>query len=250
MNVLLERGIIPIVNENDTVTIDRLKFGDNDTLSAKVAGIVEADQLMILSDIDGLYDGHPGLNKNAKLIRQVDQVTPEIEAVAGDSESEVGTGGMKSKIEAVKIALASGIPTFLGNASKDHIVINALTGKAIGTYFNTEKSQIHLNQKKKWIAFHSQPEGEIIIHQKAKSRLIEDHINLTLSGIYDVKGPFKKGSVIRIRDVSGREIGCGVVTISSKDLQALTKNETQPSYTKSIIESKDFVCNEEVPITV
>ena len=119
LNVLLERGIIPIVNENDTVTVDRLKFGDNDTLSAKVASIVEADQLIILSDIDGLYDGHPGLNKNAKLIEQVNKITPEIEAVAGDSESSVGTGGMRSKIEAVKIALASGIPTFLGNASKD-----------------------------------------------------------------------------------------------------------------------------------
>ncbi|WP_428908443.1 glutamate 5-kinase [Niallia sp. Krafla_26] len=250
LNVLLERGIIPIVNENDTVTVDRLKFGDNDTLSAKVASIVEADQLMILSDIDGLYDRHPGQYKDAKLIQQVNQITPEIEAVAGDSESTVGTGGMRSKIEAVKIALASGIPTFLGNASKDQIVVNALTGKAKGTYFNPEKSQTYLNQKKKWIAFHSHPEGEIVIHQKAKNRLIEENAHLTLSGVYDVKGPFKKGSVIRIRDHSGREIGCGVVNISSKELQTLTKKVTHPSFDLTIMECKDFVCNQEVLITV
>ncbi|WP_338469574.1 glutamate 5-kinase [Niallia sp. XMNu-256] len=250
LNVLLKRGIIPIVNENDTVTIDRLKFGDNDTLSAKVASIVDADQLIILSDIDGLFDGHPGLNKNAKLIPQVNQITPEIEAVAGDSDSSVGTGGMRSKIEAVKIALASGIPTFLGNASKDQIAVNALSGKARGTYFTIEKPQIQLNQKKKWIAFHSHPEGEIIIDQNAKERMVDDHVDLTLSGIHDVKGPFNKGSVIRILDKSGRKIGCGVVKVSSKELQTLKKKVDTPSVNKTIIDSTDFVCHEKVLITV
>lgn len=251
LNVLLERGIIPIVNENDTVTVDRLKFGDNDTLSAKVASIVEADQLIILSDIDGLYDGHPGLNKNAKLIEQVNKITPEIEAVAGDSESSVGTGGMRSKIEAVKIALASGIPTFLGNASKEEIVVNALSGKARGTYFKVEQPQIQLNQKKKWIAFHSDPKGEIIIHQKAKERMVKNQVDLTISGIQDVNGPFKKGSVIRILDISGREVGCGVVNTSSKELQkTLTTKVTLSAYDKTIIDSKDFVCSTKVPITV
>lgn len=98
INVLLERGIIPIVNENDTITIDRLKFGDNDTLSAKVAGLVDADELIILSDIDGLYDADPRKDSNAKLLDTVHEITPEIEAAAGDPGSDVGTGGMKSRL--------------------------------------------------------------------------------------------------------------------------------------------------------
>ena len=155
LNVLLERGIIPIVNENDTVTVERLKFGDNDTLSAKVAGLVDADQLVILSDIDGLYNANPKKHSHAKLFEHVDEITPEIEAAAGGSGSSVGTGGMKSKIEAVKIAMASGITTFLGNASKTNIVVDAVFGKAKGTYFQAETPSVHLNQKKKWIAFHS-----------------------------------------------------------------------------------------------
>lgn len=98
MNVLLERGIIPIINENDTVTVNRLKFGDNDTLAAKVAGLIDADMLVILSDIDGLYDGNPRTNPEAKKIQRVSEITPDIEACAGDTGSIVGTGGMRSKL--------------------------------------------------------------------------------------------------------------------------------------------------------
>ncbi len=135
INVLLERGIIPIVNENDTVTIERLQFGDNDTLSARVASLIEADQLVILSDIDGMYDAEPASNANAKLLERVKEITPEIEAAAGGSGSIAGTGGMKSKIAAVKIAMASGIPTFLGKAGIKNIVGDAINGTAKGTYF-------------------------------------------------------------------------------------------------------------------
>ena len=105
MNVLLERGIIPIINENDTVTVNRLKFGDNDTLAAKVAGLIDADMLVILSDIDGLYDDNPRSNPKAKRIRHVSDITPEIEASAGDAGSEMGTGGMRSKLDAFKIVM-------------------------------------------------------------------------------------------------------------------------------------------------
>jgi glutamate 5-kinase len=142
LNVLIQRGIIPIVNENDTVTIDRLKFGDNDTLSAKVAGLVDAHQLVILSDIDGLYNVDPSKNIHAKLLEHVNKITQEIEAAAGDSGSCVGTGGMKSKIEAVKIAMASGIPTFLGNARRKNIVVDAVLGIAKGTYFKGKHHQL------------------------------------------------------------------------------------------------------------
>lgn len=157
LNVLLERGMVPIVNENDTVTNDRINFGDNDTLSAKVAGLIDADQLVILSDIDGLFSEDPSKSINAKLLEYVTEITPEIEAAAVGSGTMIGTGGMKSKIEAVKIAMASGITTFLGNAARKNVVIDCLAGKAKGTYFKSEKPSTYLNHKEKWIAFNSVP---------------------------------------------------------------------------------------------
>jgi glutamate 5-kinase len=157
LNVLLERGMVPIVNENDTVTNDRLNFGDNDTLSAKVAGLIDADQLVILSDIDGLFSEDPTKSSNAKLLEYVPEITPEIEAAAVGSGSMIGTGGMKSKIEAVKIAMASGITTFLGNAARKNVVIDGVAGKAKGTYFKSKKPSTYLNHKEKWLAFNSVP---------------------------------------------------------------------------------------------
>jgi glutamate 5-kinase len=251
LNVLLERGIIPIVNENDTVTVDRLNFGDNDTLSAKLAGLVDADQLIILTDIDGLYNANPDKNIHAQLIEQVDEITPEIEAAAGDSGSSVGTGGMKSKIEAAKIAMVSGITTFLGNASKKNIAIDAVVGKAIGTYFQAETPSIHLNQRKKWIAFHSRPEGEIMIDQLAKERMIENQQSLLPLGIHQITGQFEKGSVIRIIDIFGNEIGCGVVNFSTEELLQLTEHGSKiTNHSPVVINNSHFVCHLYIPITV
>jgi glutamate 5-kinase len=251
LNVLLERGIIPIVNENDTVTVDRLKFGDNDTLSAKVAGLVDSDQLVILSDIDGLYNEDPTKNTYAKLLEHVDEITPEIEAAAGGSGSTVGTGGMKSKIEAVKIAMASNIATFLGNASTVNIVVDAVSGKAKGTYFKAETPSINLNQKKKWIAFNSRPEGEIIIDHLAKKRIIENQQGLLPSGIYQVNGQFEKGAVIRLIDTYGNEVGCGVVNFSAAELQQLTEQRADLTIDPPfIVDINLFVCYSDVPITV
>jgi glutamate 5-kinase len=157
LNVLLERGMVPIVNENDTVTNDVLNFGDNDTLSAKVAGLLDADNLVILSDIDGLYNEDPTRSTSARMLEHVTEITPEIEAAAVGSSTKIGTGGMKSKIEAVKIAMASGITTFLGNAARKNIIIDGVVGKAKGTYFKSKKSSTYLNHKERWIAFNSVP---------------------------------------------------------------------------------------------
>jgi glutamate 5-kinase len=142
MDVLLDRGIVPIINENDTVTVNRLKFGDNDTLSAKVASLIDADMLIILSDIDGLYSGDPRKVLHAKRLEHVYEITPSLEAAAGDAGSSIGTGGMKSKIDAFKIAMASGIPAFLGKAGTPNIIVDALQHKAIGNYFNARMKQL------------------------------------------------------------------------------------------------------------
>lgn len=243
LNVLLDRGIVPIVNENDTVTINRLKFGDNDTLSAKVAGLIDAEMLIMLSDIDGLYNTDPLKNSQAKIIDLVTAITPEIEAAAGGSSSSVGTGGMRSKIEAAKIAMASGITTFLGNAAKPNIVRDACLGKAQGTYFKCLERTMHLNQKKKWIAFNSGPEGEIVIDQEAQ-KLIAEGRSFLLRGISQVNGQFKNGAVIRVLNLNGSEIGLGVVKMSSKELTRFLDSESNCSRSfTTIIEWDNFVCH-------
>ena len=250
MNVLLERGIIPIVNENDTVTIDRLKFGDNDTLSAKVAGLVGADQLIILSDIDGLYDADPRKNANAKLLDKVHEITPEIEAGAGDPGSAVGTGGMKSKIDAFKIAMASGISSFLGKAGTKDIVYDAVYQNAKGTYFEPKTDTDNLDAKKQWIAFNSGPEGEVVIHQHAKELILDSKQGLELSGVHHVVGRFKKGAVVKIVDLQDEEIALGVVNYSSETFVEMvgSKEEELIEYEKLAVESEDLVCHLEISV--
>jgi glutamate 5-kinase len=145
INVLLERGIIPIINENDTVTVSRIKFGDNDTLAAKAAILTDADMLIILSDIDGLYNTDPKKTKQAKRLERVHEITAKIEAAAGGTGSTVGTGGMKSKIAAFKIAMSSGIFAFLGKAGTPNILQDAVKQKALGTYFEGKAPYLKLN---------------------------------------------------------------------------------------------------------
>ncbi|UGB32277.1 glutamate 5-kinase [Metabacillus sp. B2-18] len=250
LNVLLERGIIPIVNENDTVTVDRLKFGDNDTLSAKVAGLVEADQLMILSDIDGLYDSDPRKNEEAKLLEKVYEITPEIEEGAGESGSNVGTGGMRSKIDAVKIAMASGISTFLGKASLPNILGDAVRGEAKGTYFEVTNETVNLNQKKQWIAFHSGPEGEVTINKNVRTSIVDHKHSIYSSDIEKVEGQFEKGAVIRIIDHKGERIGLGVVNFSTEDLEKMTKASDEGVKKQEVVHFDDLVCELELSLPV
>ncbi|WP_066059508.1 glutamate 5-kinase [Robertmurraya korlensis] len=250
LNVLLERGIIPIVNENDTVTVDRLKFGDNDTLSAKVAGLIEADQLIILSDIDGLYDSDPRKNEHAQLLEKVYEITPEIEQGAGGSGSSVGTGGMKSKIDAVKIAMASGISTFLGKATISHILNDAVEGTAKGTYFEVSNESVNLDQKKQWIAFHSGPSGEIFISNKGKASIVDYKRSIVSSHIEKINGRFEKGSVIRILNDQGERVGLGVVNYSTEELEQMINSTGDEWNTHEVVHSEDFVCELELSLPV
>jgi glutamate 5-kinase len=241
MNVLLERGIIPIINENDTVTVDRLRFGDNDTLAAKVAGLIDADLLIILSDIDGLYDSNPNDNPNAKLLENVHSITPEIEAAAGGSGSAIGTGGMKSKIQAVKIAMAAGIDSFLGKAGTENILMDAVAGAAKGTYFEQESDAFNLDNQKQWIAFHSGPEGKVTISSNAKTAIIDKNENLYRSDIQDVTGRFKDGAVVRILDEEGKEIGLGRVNFSNEQLNEVAAEDEKEL--EPVIVQETFVCS-------
>ncbi|WP_110114826.1 glutamate 5-kinase [Bacillus sp. CGMCC 1.16541] len=249
INVLLERGIIPIVNENDTVTINRLKFGDNDTLSAKVAGLVDADQLVILSDIDGLYDADPRENPDAKLLSHVNEITEEIEAAAGDSGSSVGTGGMRSKIDAFKISMASGIPSFLGKAGVPNIIIDAVKQTATGTYFESTDEMENLDSRKQWIAFNSGPKGEVVVDEQGKKLMIEKEGSLLPLHVHQVNGRFEKGTVVRIMDLDNEEIGLGVVNYASDQLVQLQGKEISGDI-KPAVDSDGLVCHIEIPMPV
>ncbi|WP_186577889.1 glutamate 5-kinase [Aquibacillus kalidii] len=245
INVLLERGIIPIVNENDTISMDFLRFGDNDTLSAKVASLVDADQLIILSDIDGLYDADPRENEHAKLLREVNEITPAIEAAAGDPGSANGTGGMKSKIDAVKIALASGISTFLGKATTPTIIYDSVYQNAKGTYFKPKSNSPNLTSKERWIAFNSGPEGKIIINDRVKKAIMKNGTSLKPTDVDSVSGHFDQGAVVNILDTEENTIGLGVMNYSSDAInQIIHKTERHLlTYEKVAIESDHFVCH-------
>ncbi|WP_371932705.1 glutamate 5-kinase [Bacillus carboniphilus] len=240
MNVLLDRGIIPIINENDSLTVKNLKFGNNDVLSAKVAGLIDADKLIILSDIDGLFSSDPRKDTNAKLLKNVHEITKDIEKLAGSSSSTVGTGGMKTKLDAVKIAMASGIPVFLGKANSVNILSDAVNKKAIGTYFEQKKKKILLNKKKHWIAFHSEPEGELAIDPHVKEEMIESKKNLHLDDVCDVKGQFHSEDVVKITDLDGKELGLGIVNHSSDQIKDLKQDYEEEDNT-TVIDRKDFV---------
>ena len=248
INVLLDRGIVPIVNENDTISVKDLKFGDNDTLSAKVAGLVNANQLIILSDIEGLYNDDPRKNPEAKLLEVVKEITPEIEASAGESGSSVGTGGMRSKIEAVKISLASGIQTFLGDANKPNILYDSVHQNAKGTYFMPDEAQDDFGVRQQWIAFNSGPKGEVIIDDGARIAITEEQSHLLPQGVREVKGLFDCGDVVVIRHLDGTEVGRGVINFSADQLIKIKRLKTQdlPDDIKvtniEAITQEDFVC--------
>ncbi|MCY6372131.1 glutamate 5-kinase [Clostridium ganghwense] len=216
---LLEQGVIPIVNENDAIVVDEIKFGDNDTLSAMVASLVNADLLVLLTDIDGLYDSNPKTNPDAKFIHYVDNITDEIVGAAGDTGSSLGTGGMITKINAGKIATSSGSSMIIVNGDAPNVLNDILDGKEIGTFF---KATAHpLQAKKHWMAFGTKPSGNITIDNGAEKALIENHKSLLPKGIVSISGTFSEGEVISILNTKNEEIGHGIINYNSSDINTI-----------------------------
>lgn len=209
LEVLLKKGAVPIINENDTVSIEELQFGDNDMLSANVAGMVHADLLIMLTDTDGLYSGDPRKDAEAERIEYVSEITPEIERISGAVGSSRGTGGMRSKIDAVKIAVTSGVPVFICNAEEKGVLEKALANSAKGTYFEACRSS--LKTKLQWIAFHSGVKGTIFIDEGAAQAVQQRGKSLLPSGIIDVKGDFNANDVVEVYSKEGSYIGRGIV---------------------------------------
>jgi glutamate 5-kinase len=226
LSALLGRGAIPIINENDTVAVDELTFGDNDMLSALVAGFLHADLLIILTDTDGLYDSNPKTNPNAKKLEQVAKITKEIEEMAGGAGTKVGTGGMKSKVIAAKTALSFGVPVFVGVGQGSDKLFKITQGKGEGTYFGSDKLS-SMKNKKQWIAFHAEVKGSIIVDQGAKVALLEHGSSLLPSGITDVRGHFSEGDVVEVISPDGDKIGKGRINYSSVGIEKVKGNPSE-----------------------
>ncbi|MGJ7921088.1 glutamate 5-kinase [Neobacillus sp. LXY-4] len=213
---LLERGILPIINENDTVSVEELTFGDNDMLSALVSGLVHAEHLIILTDINGLYDANPRTNPDAKRFDFLDEVTDEMLGVADGTGSNVGTGGMLSKLIAAKTALSLGVRVFIGHGNGRQKLLEILEGNGDGTYIGSDQLTTVTNNKQ-WIALHSKVSGKIYVDKGAEDALLLYGRSLLPAGIYDVEGTFEKGEVVEVIGSSGL-LGKGEVLYSSAEL--------------------------------
>lgn len=212
---LLSYGVIPIINENDSVSVEEIKLGDNDTLSAMVTNMIEADLLIMLSDVDGLFTVNPREGTAGELIHTVQKITPEIEALAGRKKSQTGIGGMSTKIQAAKKASASGAMTVIVNGQEKNIITKVLRGEEVGTIFLPESK---IKSRKHWIAYTLNPKGSVKVDDGAKKALTEKGKSLLPKGITEIQGNFRLGDSISCLTIRGREFARGLVNFDSKDL--------------------------------
>ena len=217
---LLNLDVIPIINENDSVALDEIKFGDNDTLAALIAGLIEADLLVILSDIDGLFDKNPQDNLDARLISVVDNITDEIEKVAGGIGSSYGSGGMVTKIRSAKICSFSGIPMVIANSRQPRIIQRILEGENLGTFFIPEETK-RITGMKRWIAFGMVTKGSIKIDKGAEEAIVKKGKSLLPVGVITVDGCFKKGDNIMVVSADTRIIAKGISNLASENISMI-----------------------------
>lgn len=224
LNALLSYSVIPIVNENDTVGVEEIRLGDNDTLAALVAGLVDAELLVLLSDIDGLFTGNPRLSSDAVLIPMVDEITPEIERLAGGVGSILGTGGMGTKIHAARITMNSGIPMVIANGGQEGAVRRLLAGEVMGTIFLPKETRLHARQR--WIAFVSDVQGAIRVDDGATAALLQAGKSLLPIGVVQVEGRFEPGNVVSVLNTAGDEIARGIVNYSAEEVRLIRGRKT------------------------
>jgi glutamate 5-kinase len=218
---LLQLHVVPVINENDTVVNDEIKFGDNDTLGALVANLVEADALVILTDQAGLYDADPRHNPQAKLVREARAGDPALETMAGGAGSSLGKGGMITKILGAKRAAGSGASTVIAWGREPDCLLRLARGEPIGTLLvaPTHKHQA----RKRWIADHLQVRGSVTVDDGAAARLRADGKSLLPIGMTGVEGEFSRGEVIAVRDGAGREIARGLANYAAAEARLLCR---------------------------
>ena len=217
---LMERGVIPIVNENDVVAVEelRLKMGDNDSLAVSTAQMVDADAVAILSDVAGLYDRPPS-QPGARLIPEIRELTDEVFGMAGGSVSGVGTGGMTSKLNAARAANIANIPLLVADGRRENILLDIAQGKEVGTIFVPPGRRA--SSYRQWIAYGRGPDGMILVDDGARKALLEMGKSLLPIGIREVRGDFREGDTVAIADLSGREFARGLCNFTAEELRCI-----------------------------
>jgi len=214
---ILEKGVVPIVNENDTIATDEIRFGDNDRLSAFVASLIHADLLVILSDVEGLYEVKDG---KKCFFKEVKEITKEIERIAGGpSKGKMSKGGMAAKLDAIKIAAHARIPCIVANSMARDVLRRIIDGECVGTYFAEKQEKILA--RKHWIAFQAKVKGKVVVDDGAKDALINKGKSLLLPGIVAWDGHFNEGDVVSVVDKSRKEIARGVINYSAAELNKI-----------------------------
>jgi len=216
---LLKLGIIPIINENDTVAVDEIKFGDNDNLSALITNLIGADLLIILTDIEGLCDSDPRVNPNARCIPLVEEIDVDMGGIVGGTKSETSVGGMISKIQAARKASRFGIPTVVARGTKEGVLHQILKGKEIGTLILPKGEA--LSSRKHWIAFNPKPKGEVIVDDGAKKAIVQKGKSLLPSGVVKIRGSFDRGDLVTCQGPRGKEFARGLVNYSATELEKI-----------------------------
>ncbi len=226
INALLAKNIVPIINENDTVAVEEIKIGDNDRLAARVAQMISADLLILLSDIDGLYDKNPKINIDARLITEVGKITKEIEEMASGSSSSVGTGGMVTKITAAKMAALSGCETVITSGLVDNPLQKLFLDQQNYTIFRSDKDT--LKSRKKWLIGFMNAKGEVVVNDCTREAFINKKISLLPVGITKILGDFKKGDLIFIKDEEGNHIASGIANYDAVEaFKVMGKNSEE-----------------------
>jgi glutamate 5-kinase len=218
---LLQLKVIPVINENDTVVTDEIKFGDNDTLGALVANLVEADALVILTDQAGLYSADPRADANARFIHEASAGAPELEKMAGGAGSSLGRGGMITKVLAAKRAASSGASTVIAWGRETDVLLRLAQGEAIGTLLTAPTQK--LAARKQWMADHLQLRGAVIVDDGAAAKLKDHGKSLLPIGMVEVQGEFHRGDVIAVRNAAGAEIARGLANYSSSQARLIAR---------------------------
>ncbi len=243
---LLELGIIPIINENDTVVVEEIKFGDNDNLSALITNLIGADLLLVLTDIEGLCDSDPKVNPHARCIPLVEDIDMDLGGIVGETTSQMSVGGMISKIQAARKASRFGIPTVVAQGTKEGVLRQILKGKEVGTLILPKGEA--LSSRKHWIAFNPKPKGDVIVDDGAKKAIVQKGKSLLPSGVTKVRGTFDRGDLVTCLGPRGKEFARGLVNYSASELgkiKGLRSNQIETSlgykYCDEVIHRDDLV---------
>lgn len=248
LNYLLEKEVVPVVNENDSVAVDEIRWGDNDTLGAQVAGLLQAEWLLLVTNTDGVYTENPLKNKHAKPISHLTQVDQSLLEQIDTGKSRFGSGGMRSKLLAARLATETGIRVYIGTAKEDvDWMVHAVQQRGSGTYI--EASAVHISRKDQWIAVHSTPQGKLTVDQGAERALLEEGRSLLPCGVLEVGGEFDEGAIVEVVTVDGMAIGRGRTRYSAslikqvKGWQTAQVRQVKADAPEEVIHRDDWVAS-------